>query len=60
MCSFFLNPVLLIAPDRFVVAVASAECSIIMTGPHDELGIPVFGYYGLSTGVGDLQFRWNG
>ena len=35
-----------IALDRFPAAAAPAECSIIMIGPHDEPGIPVFGYYG--------------
>jgi len=37
----------LIAQHRFDAAAASAECSIIMIGPHDEPGIPVFGYYGI-------------
>jgi len=32
------------AVPRFDAAATSVECSIIMIGPHDEPGIPVFGY----------------
>ena len=45
MCSFCLSPFRLIAQHPFDAAAASAECSIIVIGPLDEPGIPVFGYY---------------
>lgn len=46
MCSFSLRSVLLIVLGRFDAAAVSEGCSIIMIGPHDEPGVPVFGYYG--------------
>jgi hypothetical protein len=45
MCSFSLSPILLVERDRFDAAAASAECSTIMIGPHDEPSISSFGYY---------------
>ena len=40
----FPEPGPMIAQDRFDVAAASAECSTIMIGQHDEPQRPVFGY----------------